>query len=144
MALSADALVQYRGDWKVRELPAAVDVLYKGAYVTINTAGYVDPAADAAGSVALGVVAEQADNSAGSAGDIRVKVNVPSGLGEILAVVAGMAQTDVNRVVYMTDDELLTTTDPGNTIPFGRITEFQSATRVWVAVANQVSTIQTQ
>lgn len=134
--LTADLLIQRRGNWAVRSLPAAVDILYKGAQVHINTAGNVDPVANVVGSVALGIMGTQADNSGGSAGDIDAEVLVPAGLGEALLTGSGFAQSDVNRVVYLSDDQTITTADPGNTIIYGRITEFVSSTQVWVAVKN--------
>lgn len=110
---------------------AASEIIYKGAIVCINAAGNLIAAADAAGNQVMGVAAEHADNSAGSAGDVSCAVE--SGRSFLLTA-SGMALTDVGSTVYITDDNLVTTTAPTNGTRVGRITGFKSATEIWVFI----------
>ena len=50
--------------------PMAVDIIYRGAIVMHNAAGFIAPAATGAGSYFAGIAEEEKDNAAGAAGDI--------------------------------------------------------------------------
>lgn len=84
------------------ELPViASDIIYEGAAVGIVPAsGHARPLA--AGDRFGGFAVQKADNSAGSAADITVRV-VQS--GEIELSVSGAVISDVGQPVYATDDD---------------------------------------
>lgn len=108
--------------------PMAVDIIYRGAMLMHNAAGFLAPAATGAGSFFAGIAEEEVDNSAGSAGD---KVCKYKRTGVYLLTSSGLAQADIGTKVYASDDQTLTTTSTNNVL-VGQIVEFVSATQVWV------------
>lgn len=115
-------------DGVVHAAPMAVDIIYRGAMVMNNTAGFLAPASTGAGNQFVGIAEEEVDNSAGSAGDVVCKYKKT---GRYLLEGTGFAQTDVSLPVYATDDQTITKT-AGNNPPVGKIDEFVSSTQVWV------------
>ena len=97
--LAADAPRAYqlgeRDDYPV----IASDIIYEGAAVGDNASGYARPLV--AADPFRGFAIETADNSAGSAGDINVRVIRK---GQIKLAVASVAITDVGRPVFASDD----------------------------------------
>lgn len=135
MVLSADVDFQIRGDFDVQNfLVVASDIIYKGAMVAVDTAGFLIPAADTASVRFAGIAMIQGDNSSGSNGDISINVAIMTGGSRFLMTAVSAAQTDVGEICHVTDDESIGTpgTDPGNTVIVGRCIEFISATSVWV------------
>ena len=108
--------------------PMAVDVIYRGAIVMHNAAGFLAPAATGAGSFFAGIAEEEKDNSGGSAGDIVCRYKKT---GVYLLTSSGLAQADIGTKVYASDDQTLTVTSTNNVL-VGQIVEFVSATQVWV------------
>ncbi len=112
---------------------AASTKLFEGALITLNASGYAVKAADTTNFTFVGVCDETADNSSGSAGDIRVKVWTYG----VIDVVAGFsaAAADAGLKVYATDDQTVdkvgTTT---NDILVGKIVEVVSASKLRVAI----------
>lgn len=89
----------------------ASDIIYEGAAVGENASGYARPLA--AADPFLGFAMEQADNSAGSAGDKRVRVLVR---GAVTLPISGLAITaNDHPPVYASDDNTFTLTSSGNT-----------------------------
>ena len=111
--------------------PVAVDIIYKGALVKNNAAGYLAPCATEAGATFAGVAYEKKDNSGGSAGDLSCRVIKE---GVFLLTGSGLAQSDVGAVVFASDDQTITTSAGANLQPVGRIVAFKSATQVWVKI----------
>ncbi len=111
---------------------AAVKI-WEGALVSVNAAGYVTNATDAANDLFVGVADETIDNSAGAAGDKEIQVRV----GGIVNVVSGFsaAQSNLGDPVYVTDNQTVdlaaTTT---NDVLVGRIAEVTSASKLRVAL----------
>lgn len=132
MALSANRnLVDQEG--KLLAMPVvASDIIYKGALVKVNAAGYLAPCAGEAGSQFAGVAIEECDNSAGAAGDLSVRV-AQEGCFELPGT--GFAQADVGSQVYAADDETVTLTE-GTTSKqkVGIIVKYISATKVLVKI----------
>lgn len=90
----------------------AADIIYQGAAVGENGAGYARPLV--AGDPFLGFATAQADNSAGSAGDIGVTVK---DRGFITLPISGLAITANDRaLVYASDDDTFTLTATSNTL----------------------------
>ncbi len=124
-ALTADRLPpRTKFDGMMIDYPVeASEIIFRGAFVEEGTAGV--QAADVGGGTPaniLGVAQEQADNSAGSAGDIRVKVLV----GAVIEhAIASVAFTDMSAPVYCSDDQTLTTTSTTNPLA-GHIIQVQT------------------
>lgn len=122
--LAADVLRDFQlGD--LEELPViASDIIYAGAAVGENGSGYSRPlqAGDAFQGFALGKV----DNSAGSAGDLRVTVR-RSGFIEL--AVTGASAVTVNDMVavYASDDNTFTTSPTSNSL-IGWVSRYISGT----------------
>lgn len=110
------------------DLPViASDIIYGGAAVGENGAGYFRPlvAADPFEGFAL----MRADNAAGAAGAVNVRVRQA---GRVVLNVTGVtAVTDEGSTVYASDDDTFTLTSAGNSA-VGKITRFISGTQVEV------------
>lgn len=128
MAALTDNVEVLEKDGIVHDAPVAVDIIYRGAMVVYNTAGYLAPASTSAGVVFAGISEEEVDNSGGSAGDLNCRYKKE---GIYLFTGAGLAQTDVGVQVYASDDQTVTKTSTNNAA-VGKIVEFVSATQVWV------------
>jgi len=88
----------------------ASDILYEGAAVGENGAGYSRPLQ--AGDAFQGFCLEQVDNSAGSAGDKRVRVLTR---GRLQVAISALAITANDRApVYASDDNTFTLTRGSN------------------------------
>lgn len=109
--LAADKPRDY-GLGDVNEFPVvASDIIYEGAAVGEDSNGYARPLV--AGDPFLGFALKKADNSSGSAGDIKVKVQKK---GEIKLYIAGLAITSNDQpAVYASDDDTFTLTAGTNT-----------------------------
>ena len=112
----------------LQDLPMiAADIIYEGAAVGENGAGYFRPL------VALdpfaGFAERTVDNSAGAAGAVNVRVK-PRGR-VILPVVGVTAVTDEGATVYASDDDTFTLTSTSNSA-IGKITRYISGTTVEV------------
>ena len=132
------ALTQER-DTKQREgdtmsLAMAAIKIYAGAIVCISTAtGYATKGATAATLVAVGAARETVDNSAGSAGDLRIAVDREgwfkfgnSASGDLIAL------KDIGKVCYVVDDQTVALTDnSGARSAAGRIRDVD-ADGVWI------------
>jgi hypothetical protein len=90
----------------------AADTIYEGAAVGENGSGYSRPLQ--AGDPFQGFCLETADNAAGSAGDIRVRV-VTKGRIE-LPVTAAAITTNDRAPVYASDDDTFTLTRGTNSL----------------------------
>lgn len=107
--------------------PMAVDVIYKGTMVAIDSGGEAAPAADTAGfGKVIGIAVETVDNSAGSARDKKCLVHFP--------VVAEMTCTNATEALtgsyfYVVDDQTLGVAgDTTNEIAGGILISYTSAT----------------
>jgi predicted RecA/RadA family phage recombinase len=128
MAALSDNIEIQEKDGIVHAAPVAVDIIYRGAMVVYNTAGYLAPASTSAGVIFAGIALEKVDNSGGSAGDLNCKY-VKEGI--FLLTGSGLAQSDVGEQVYASDDQTITKTSTNNA-PVGKIVEYVSSTQVWV------------
>lgn len=92
----------------------AATTINKGALVVID-AGYAAPARTATGLLAAGRAEETADNSSGSAGDIRVLVRRGAFAANNSASGDAIAQADLGKTVYFVDDNTVAKTDGSTT-----------------------------
>jgi len=129
-ALSANVEID-RKEGELIAHPVAVDIIYKGALVKHNAAGFLAPCAAEAGAHFAGVAYEKIDNSAGSAGDDDCRTYKK---GRFLLTGSSFAQADVGEKVYATDDATITKTYADNLQFVGVIDEYVSATQVWVTI----------
>lgn len=90
----------------------AADIIYEGAAVGENGSGYARPLV--ALDKFLGFALETADNAAGSAGDILVKVRT-KGVAQLPISGIGITAND-RPAVYASDDDTFTLTSTGNTL----------------------------
>lgn len=98
---------------ELEEYPViASDIIYEGAAVGENGAGYARPLV--AADPFLGFCIENVDNSTGAAGDKLVKVKTR---GKIVLTVTGASAITVNDrpAVYASDDNAFTLTSTSNT-----------------------------
>lgn len=131
-ALTAAKEIQEQ-EGKLVSLPVVgSDIIYKGALVKINAAGYAAPCASEAGSEFVGIAYETVDNSAGADGAVEVRV-IPTGVFPL--TIAGATQAVVGSKVYATDDQLVTVTSAASLQVVGNIIKFVSATSVLVRLA---------
>lgn len=112
----------------LQDLPVvATDIIYEGAAVGENGSGYFRPLV--AADPFAGFAQSQADNSAGAAGAINVRVKP---CGRIVLSVTGVtAVTDEGSTVYASDDDTFTLTSSGNTA-IGKIVRYIGGTSVEV------------
>lgn len=128
MAALTDSIEVLEKDGIIHDAPVAVDIIYRGAIVMYNTAGFLAPAATGAGNIFAGISEEEVDNSGGSAGDVNCRYKKE---GSYLLTGSGLVQGDVGEYVYASDDQTITKTSTNNPI-VGQIIEYVSATQVWV------------
>jgi hypothetical protein len=110
------------------DLPViASDIIYEGAAVGENGSGYFRPLV--AADPFSGFAQSKADNSAGAAGAVNVRVRTRG--RAILSVTGVTAVTDEGATVYASDDDTFTLTSSGNTA-IGKVTRYISGTSVEV------------
>jgi hypothetical protein len=127
-ALAADAKREKRGALiRTLEVVAATDICYAGAAAVSNAAGYAAPATATAFDRFLGVFSEQCDNSGGSAGDLKAKIDQYACMRW---TGSGFSQASVGDDVWFSDDQTITLT-AGNCYA-GTVVEYISTTEVWV------------
>jgi len=110
--LSANTPRAYEGGDR-NDLPViAADIIYEGAAVGIvSGSGHARPLQ--AGDKFAGFAKEQADNSAGAAAAITVRVQEK---GKIKLNVSGAVITDIGAPIYASDDNTFTKTATSNTL----------------------------
>lgn len=129
-ALTKDRATQYREGVEIEYPVAASTKIYAGSLVCKNASGYAVPGADTANFKFLGVAMEQVDNSAGANGDKTVRVRRK---GVFRFGASGMAITDLDAAVYVSDDQTVAKTGT-NSVACGKIVEFVSATEVGIDI----------
>ena len=111
-ALTADRSTSNKANVDFTFPVAAATKIFAGSIVAISTASaYATKGAVATTLKAVGVAIEQADNSAGAAGDIRVKVR--RGLFQFGNSAAGdlITLADVGADCYIVDDQTVAKTN---------------------------------
>jgi len=123
--------VRKEGDYASYPVKGGVKV-YAGGIVCIGSDGYAIPGSDTAGLKFVGVSRGYVDNTGGASGAVSAEV-WKRGCFEFSA--SGMVRANVGDSVYVVDDQtagLAATTT--NDVPCGRISEYNSATSVYVAI----------
>lgn len=131
-ALTSDRNTLRREGNQMEPPVAAATRIWAGAMVAINASGYAVPGATSTTLKAAGVAEQRADNSAGAAGDIRVKVRkgtfrfANSSAGDAIAL------TDIGATVFMVDDQTVAKTNGTNTRSAAGTVVDVDADGVWV------------
>jgi len=116
------------------------DIVYKGGFVGLGgTTGYamaMPVAASAAGYRFVGVAAEKVDNSAGSGGELGVKV-FTRGLFKMAAT--SITQAMVGQMMYLVDDQTFDDVPGGVGVPVGILVAYVSTTEGWIDIAPAVA-----
>ena len=84
---------------------AAGVLVYKGALVCLNAAGYAVPAADEDGLIFVGIAYERGDNAAGGDGEVRVRVWK---VGSFRVSMPGAELTHLGLTAFVVDDNTVT------------------------------------
>lgn len=106
MPLTANRNIDHYIDQELRTFQvAAAKRIYKGAVVGLSAAGYAQPLV--AGDPFVGLAYEEADNTAGAAGAMSVRVYT---LGDFKFTLTGATIAHVGRPVFATADDTLTFT----------------------------------
>lgn len=114
---------------KVLTYGAGAVHIYKGdGLMVLRGTGYAVKMANTALGTYIGVAEEEVDNSAGSAGDLNVKVRVG---GTELFTKSSSAVTDVGVMATAVDSTTVATGGNKN-VQVGLIVGFVSTTHVWV------------
>ncbi len=112
----------------IGELPVvANDIIYEGSAVGDNGSGYARPLV--AADPFWGFAESQADNSAGVAGAVNVRLRETGKVKLSVTGVTGVGDADTD--VYASDDDTFTLTSTGNTL-IGTIVRYISGTEVIV------------
>jgi hypothetical protein len=99
----------------------ASDIIYEGALVGENGAGYGRPLV--AGDIPVGFAVDTVDNSAGAAGAKNIVLRTRD---RVALTISGVAITDIGKPVYASDDDTFTLTESTNSF-VGRITRYIAA-----------------
>ena len=138
MTATTTAREAKRKDGRLVAYPMAAVKIPKGALVNINAAGYATNATDASGETFAGVAYETVDTSAGSAGDVSIRVETT---GTFVFVDGGAngAQTDVGVEFKVVDNQTITDASTTNNVKCGIAVESISASLVRVRIDRYAS-----
>ncbi len=104
MALTASRDLPHHPDQELRLYPvAAAVVIYKGAFVGLDTAGNLNPVVD--GTRFVGIAYEEINNASGAAGAMSCRVYT---VGDFEHALSGAALSDVGKPVFASDDSTIT------------------------------------
>ncbi|MBL4901102.1 MAG: hypothetical protein JKY62_00430 [Desulfocapsa sp.] len=120
MALTADRNTPHKDGELLVVGVAATAIVFAGGMAAANAAGFITPAADAAGLTVMGMAEEQVDNSAGADGDLSVAIRRKktfifknSGSNAVTVALHG-------KNVYVEDDETVSSAGGTNSIVAGK------------------------
>ncbi len=103
--------------------------IYRGAHINLVD-GFAEPAEDKDGECYGGVALEEANNSDGSDGDLKVGVLTGE---QVLVTGSGFAQTDLGEDLFIKDSGTMALrADVTHAVYGGRFVEFVSATEAWM------------
>lgn len=132
-ALAADAQREKRGIGRVMTFPVdGESIIYKGALVSINAAGYAIPSTDTASLPVVGVAVEKRDATGLADGALKVNVDCDC---EFKFAASSITQAMVGTNMCVVDDNTVDdAAGPTNDIVVGKLTEFLTTTSGWVYV----------
>lgn len=107
--------------------------IFEGALVSVNAAGYLVNATDAANDLFVGVADETVDNTSGADGALECKVRI----GGVIDVASAATLTiaNVGDQVMVSDNQTVDlAANTTNDVLVGRVVEFVSANKARVAL----------
>lgn len=133
-ALAADRLIKRKDGVCYADPVAASTRIYAGALVCINSAGFAVPGSVSTTLKVRGVCQEQADNSAGIAGDISVETrkgvyNFKNSTSTDL-----IARADIGADCYIVDDQTVAKTSGTSTRSIAGKVDDVDSDGVWVRI----------
>jgi hypothetical protein len=130
MAVSSNQLTTRRDEGRIGVPVAANKRLYEGTLCFAASGLASDVIGTNGVNPFLGILVREADNTGGLAAATKAELLT---CGQFLLTGAGFAQTDVGKLAYGVDNFAVSPTATNQ--PFvGTITEFVSATQVWVEI----------
>lgn len=131
-ALAADRATANRSGKQLSLPVAAATKIFAGSIVAVNASGYATKGAVSTTLKAAGVAREQADNTAGANGDIRVAVE--RGTFQFANSTAGdlIALADIGSTCYIVDDQTVAKTNGTSTRSAAGVIRDVDANGVWV------------
>lgn len=131
--LAADKAIEYTQGEELGYPVINADIIYGGAFVSVNAAGYAVPGADTAGQIFVGVAVERKDNSSGAAGALTVNVK-RRGLFKATLGTA-ITQANVGDNVFLVDDQTVDLAgNCTNDIFCGIIAGYIDTTHAWIDI----------
>lgn len=132
MALSQDRNTPFK-DGEIIAVPVAASaVIYAGALVVANAAGFAAPGSVATTLTYLGRAEESVNNTGGSNGDKTVQVRRKKAFKWKNYTSDALVQADLGKAVYIYDDETVAKTSGGSARSLGgKMVQFE-ADGVWV------------
>lgn len=134
VALTADRGTAQRGSQEFAYPVAAAIKIFAGALVCVNASGLATKGAVSTTLKTVGVAVEQADNSAGAASAINVKVR--RGCWRFANSSAGdqITLADVGATCFVVDDQTVAKTNGSSTRSAAGVVRDVDATGVWVEI----------
>ncbi|WP_172298341.1 hypothetical protein [Pseudoruegeria sp. HB172150] len=123
--------LQAIGDNRVG-LVAASTLIYAGAFLMRNAAGYLVEGQTATGLVGVGRAEEQVDNSDGSAGDLSASYRVGIFRFANSTSTDEITQADIGALCYAVDDQTVAKTDGTATRSAAGVVHDVDEAGVWV------------
>lgn len=130
MSVAANQIASQSRGCRRGYLVAAAIRLYQATLAFISANGYLTDTTGSGANRFAGLVVDEADNSAGAAGAIKGEVYRE---GEFLLTGSGFTQASVGQDAYASDNYTITAgAGAAGSVRIGEITEYVSATQVWV------------
>lgn len=134
MALTQDMHIEARSTERLIPLAVAADaVIFLGATVAVNAAGFAVPAEDKAGLKVVGIAQKFVSNAGGADGAVIVEVQ-KGVFGLKNSQTNPVTQAQVGRDVFVEDDGTVASTG-ANTVIVGVVDEISPGGRVFVHFA---------
>lgn len=131
-ALTADRNTLYKDGEELPFPVAANAVIYAGALVVSNAAGYAAPGSAAAGLIALGRSEDSISNNPGADGAKVIRVRRKKAFLFANSTTDAVVQADVGRPCYIQDDQTVCHTATGKSVA-GTVVGLE-APGVWVYI----------
>ncbi|MEI2742725.1 MAG: hypothetical protein V9G63_16300 [Candidatus Competibacter sp.] len=131
-ALTADRNTLYKDGEELPFPVAANAVIYAGALVVANAAGYAAPGSAAAGLIALGRAEEYIGNNPGADGAKVIRVRRKKAFLYANSVTDAVVQADTGKPCYIQDDQTVCHTATGKSVA-GTVVGLEAA-GVWVHI----------
>ena len=131
-SLTADRNTLYKDGEELPFPVAANAVIYAGALVVANAAGYAAPGSAAAGLIALGRAEEYIGNNPGADGAKVIRVRRKKAFLFANSATDAVVQADTGKPCYIQDDQTVCHTATGKSVA-GTVVGLEAA-GVWVHI----------